>query len=329
PVDITVKPNTFNGQWINFNQDLPYTIHRRVTNDAITAQRGQLLMLHAAGLGHQGKAIALAAPSGTGKTTAARVLGQHFAYLTDETFALTPTGTVVAHPKPLSICSDRGERIKDGLSPREAHLRLPTGNYQMHAAVILQRTETHQGPARLEKLDPIEAISQLIAQTSSLLALPTPLATLVELTCRTDGPYVLHYRDIGDAIGVLHELFAKDTTPPTIAYESFGPGQLEWHVDLQREPSVLRDKDHPRVVQHPWIDAARIGNATIVFAGTQATILQPLGASLWHEAKTPTTLAALTARAIADWGDHPEAPARVEDAVDQLIDTGVLTAVDE
>lgn len=327
PADLVVEPGTFNGKWINFNHDLPYTIHRRVTNDAIVAQRGKLLMLHAAGLGQDGKAIALAAPSGTGKTTAARILGKHFAYLTDEAFALTPTGSVVAHPKPLSICTERGERIKDGISPVDAKLRLPSGAYEMHAAVILQRSDDHVGPARLEAIDPIAASIELIGQTSSLLALPSPLETLIALTCRTDGPYRLHYREIGDAMGVLQELFAAPTTPATIPYQGFGPGPIRWQVDMDQPPGDPRTDERPLVVRQPWIDAARIGEITIVFTGPQARFLQPLGASIWHAAANPRTLAELTAQAVADCGDHPDAAALVASAVDDLITAGVLTAL--
>lgn len=327
PADLVVEPGTFNGRWINFNHDLPYTIHRRVTNDAIVAQRGKLLMLHAAGLGQDGKAIALAAPSGTGKTTAARILGQHFAYLTDETFALTPQGSVVVHPKPLSVCTDRGDRIKDGISPLEAKLRLPTGDYQMHATVILQRNEHHRGPARLEAIDPIAATFELINQTSSLLALTNPLETLIALTCRTDGPYRLHYREIGDAIGVLQELFAAPTTPAAIPYQGFGPGPIAWQIDMEQPTGDPRTDERPLVVRQPWIDAARLGDITIVFTGPQARFLQPLGASIWHAATTPRTIDELTRQAVADCGDHPQATCLVEGAVDDLIANGVLTAV--
>lgn len=326
-IDLVVEPTTYNHRWLNLNDDLPYTIHRRVTNDAIAHQRGKLLMLHAAGLGCDGKAIALAAPSGTGKTTAARKLGRHFAYLTDETFAAKPSGEIVPHPKPLSICSDRGTHIKDGISPVDAELLLPTGTYQMHAAVILHRDDSHSGPPRLEAVDPVEATIDLIGQTSSLLALDQPLETLISLTSRTDGPYRLYYRDIGDAIGVLQELFAKPTTPPTIPYQGFGPGPLSWQLEMELKQVTPRDQDHPLVVRQPWIDAARLGDVTIVFAGPMATCLQTLGASLWHAADQPRSIDELTAQAIADCGDHPDARAIVTRAVDQLIDAGVLSAV--
>ena len=46
------------------------------------------------------------AASGTGKTTAARTLGRHLGYLTDETVSVGPDLDVLPYQKPLSVVVD-------------------------------------------------------------------------------------------------------------------------------------------------------------------------------------------------------------------------------
>ena len=95
----------------------------RVTLEGIESQHGRLWMLHACGLADpaSGATVVLVAPSGTGKTTAARVLGRTFGYVSDETVAIGPDGAVVAYPKPLSLL-EGGVRPKRQRSPRELGL---------------------------------------------------------------------------------------------------------------------------------------------------------------------------------------------------------------
>ena len=69
-----------------------------------------------------GAAVLLAAASGTGKTTATRRLGPHYAYLTDETAIVDPEDlSLVPYPKPLSLLQD-GRRPKRQVSPDELGL---------------------------------------------------------------------------------------------------------------------------------------------------------------------------------------------------------------
>ncbi|MGO7984161.1 hypothetical protein ACC691_40715, partial [Rhizobium johnstonii] len=67
---------------------LPESLSAAITRFVITANAGRLLMFHASGLDAGGdgtrSVIAFVAPSGTGKTTIARVLGQSYGYVSDE-----------------------------------------------------------------------------------------------------------------------------------------------------------------------------------------------------------------------------------------------------
>ena len=71
---------------------------RQVTLAALIVTSGQRFNLHAGGLAdEQGRVLALVGRSGTGKTTATRLLAERLDYLSDETVSITPDGLVHPH----------------------------------------------------------------------------------------------------------------------------------------------------------------------------------------------------------------------------------------
>ena len=107
--------------WLQWHEDLVFL----ATSRAIESARGTHLLFHAACLAapDTGAAMVLVAASGTGKTTATRRLGPHFAYLTDETAIIAPDGlTVTPYPKPLSLLGSRGVRPKTQRGPDDLGL---------------------------------------------------------------------------------------------------------------------------------------------------------------------------------------------------------------
>ena len=79
-----------------------------------------------------GGTVALVAASGTGKTTAGRVLGRRLGYVSDETIAVEHDLTVRAYPKPLSI-------VVNPATPRVKHERSPDDLGLLRAAGALRR----------------------------------------------------------------------------------------------------------------------------------------------------------------------------------------------
>lgn len=146
-----------------------------ITLAGIEHGAGRLLMLHACGLvdPETGRAVVLAAPSGTGKSTAARHLGATWGYLSDETVALRADGAVVAYPKPLSL-RERA-RWKVQASPDDLGLARPEA-WQLGPVAILERVQT--GTPTAHRLPLAESVARLAEHTSYLPQLPRPLHAL-------------------------------------------------------------------------------------------------------------------------------------------------------
>ena len=183
----------------------------RVTLEAIESQHGRMWMLHACGLADpvSGASVVLVAPSGTGKTTAARVLGRTFGYLSDETVAIGADGSIVAYPKPLSLL-EGGVRPKRQRSPREL------GLVEAPAAPVARGAGT-AGPTRRRDGAPaegpvvttvrtVDALPALAAQTSGLRLLPEPLHLMAGHLARTGGLRRISYDDAADLVPVVTDL---------------------------------------------------------------------------------------------------------------------------
>lgn len=173
--------------------DLPSAMDRltpMVTNLALTERRTELVMFHACAVADPttGDAVALYGPSGTGKTTVARTLCTELVYLSDETAALDDELDVVAYPKPLSILPGPRAAVKDQVSPGRLGLLRPSSRrYPLRGLVQLRRDPAHVGEAVLEPLPTVEALPELVAQTSFTREMTRPLHRLADLAHRTGG----------------------------------------------------------------------------------------------------------------------------------------------
>ena len=180
-----------------------------VTLAAIEAAAGRLWMLHAAGLADpdSGAAVALVAPSGTGKSTAARTLGRSLGYLSDETVGVTARGEVLPHPKPVSVLPvlpGRPGELKQQVSPDDAGLLVAPASATLRAVVLLERDGS--ATPRLEPVRTAAALPVLAEQTSYLTRLEAPLAHMAGILARTVGVQRLHYREVADTLPLVQGL---------------------------------------------------------------------------------------------------------------------------
>lgn len=289
--------------------ELDYRITTQVTLAALEANIGTKVLLHAAGLAApDGRTLVLAAASGAGKTTAARMLGGTLGYLSDESVSVDSTGRVGAHPKPLSVVSGPG---KEQHSPDDLGLRHPPEHPRITRLVILDRAETHQ-QVGLFRLPLLDGLMLLVPHTSGLALLPRPLHALHQLSLRTGGIYRLRYRTIGEHHDELVD-FLNDSEPPD--------GLADEPVD--HLPPATRAAAPGEVARAPYVDALAVADRVLVFREATGYLLDQLGATVWRAAR-PGSLPELVRTAVAEHGPHPEAEALVAAAVTSLAESGLV-----
>lgn len=177
-----------------------------VTTRAIDARAGELVMLHAAALADpvSGRTAVLVAASGTGKTTASVTLGRTFAYLTDETAAITTDGVVLPYRKPLSIID--GGHLKKQVAPSALGL-LGTGRKcRLAALLVIERDQWHGGEPVVKPLDTVDAIAAIAPQSSYLPSMDKPLHQLADLIHLAGGACHVKYAESADLAPLLTRL---------------------------------------------------------------------------------------------------------------------------
>jgi hypothetical protein len=184
-----------------FGHDLPTLMDRlspMVTRVAVTERRRDLVMFHACAVAdpETGDAVVLYGPSGTGKTTMARTLCTDLVYLSDETAGVSADLRVVPYLKPLSIIVNPGDDLKEQVSPGRLGLVRPRATtYRLAGLVQLRRDPAHQGEATLEPLATVDALPELVAQTSYTRELERPLHHLADLAHRVGGVHRATYAE--------------------------------------------------------------------------------------------------------------------------------------
>lgn len=178
--------------------DVAEVLHRlspAVTQKAIAARAGELVMLHAAALAHPdtGQTAVLVAPSGTGKTTAASTLGRRLAYVTDETAGIDRAGTVVPYAKPLSII--RSGHVKDQISPTALGLLTAGRPCQVAALLIVSRDPGHGPVPTIAPLETVDALATLAPEASYLSRLDLPLQRLAHVVRSAGGAHRVTYSE--------------------------------------------------------------------------------------------------------------------------------------
>jgi hypothetical protein len=291
-----------------------YALTTQVTLAALRATAGERYNLHAGGLADDdGRVLAVVAPSGTGKTTATRLLAERLGYVSDETISITPDGRVHPHAKPLSLVTDpEHPGRKEQRSPDELGLRPTPVTARLGRFVVLRRGVPD--PRGLVRLDTMEALLNLIEQSSSVSQATDPLVTLLSLVQSVGGVWALEYDEISEHLDELEALLARDLTAEAVPSLKRHPGG----------PKMDRRGSVDTLVRLPWVDAIELDDEVLVLQAMRAVRLDHLMATTWLELTSPRTLDELLALVQSRHGEHPDARELVEKAVDLLVEEELL-----
>lgn len=298
-------------------------LSQQVTFAAIQARKGELWMLHAAGLADpQGRVVALIGPSGTGKTTAAKTLATRYGYVSDETSGISIDGDVLPYRKPLSVIED-GQKIKVQRSPSELGLRpLPDRPLRLAAIVLLDRRTDGPDQAVLEDCDLAEALPDLVAQTSYISSVDSALQTIAAHAEAVGGVRRVVYREASSLADAIEPLF-RDPQPVRAPAPATPVGPAPESPGIHRGPylDVLTFEQQNRLALLQQSDATN----------TMFRMVGGIGPELWRAAAQPSSVDQLAAAAVAAYGapDGTDALAVTREAIDELIAQEVLVEIPE
>ncbi len=306
-----------------------YSLSGDLTRRSVAAQAGRMTMLHGAALAlpETGATLVLVAPSGTGKTTATRTLGRFLGYLTDETAAIRPDMSMLAHPKPLSMISGPDHHgHKEEFSPDELGLLVAPADTWLAATVILRRDDEFVEP-RLEPSRLMDALIATIPQSSSLPTQPEPLSGLARVLTQGRGVHLLSYAEIDTCRELIVDLLVGARAEPgTHEWTALPPSGDEVGEVWEGYPGEADPVVDPQVryVRAPWRDALKTDGEILVLNGPLPMRLMGIGTVVWLVARTPSTLAEIAVQVVAECGHHPDAEALVADAIREFLVQGLL-----
>jgi hypothetical protein len=198
-------------------REVTYRVTSAVVLEAIEAAKGELLMLRAAAVAHPvtGQCVILVGGAGAGKSAAARALSRYFAYVTDETVALTSSLDVLPFPKPLSLFVDESRTHKQQHSPARLGLQPPPASLRPAAVLLLERHEEGHVPPVLEDLPVEQAVAHLAGHASYLAELDRPLHRLADLVHAAGGVHRVAYREADDVVAIVQQFVNEPPSPAT------------------------------------------------------------------------------------------------------------------
>lgn len=305
--------------------DVPYLVSRCLTIASIRRRAGSCVMLHAAGVAtDDGGTVALVASSGTGRTTAGRLLGRSLGYVGDETATIEHDLTVRPYPKPLSIVVDPGGA--DGQA--RAVTRRPRAAPCCAGAAARggrgarperRRRGAEAGADRAGRRDGVRAAADTCA------AEPGPPPRPVGAGARHHGPYRLAYRHIEDCVDLVTELGQ--------VRDRHAIGDVTWTwfdgQDHAGAPTPVPDDlgTSTVVCRTSFRDAVASDGAVLLMRDWVPITLPGLAANLWLAADRPVAVSDLVAAAEDEPGPHPDADGIVLATVRMHVEGEVLHVV--
>lgn len=282
-----------------------------VTLSALSGRRGAMLMFHAAGIADaDGRVFAFVGPSGRGKTTLSRVLGQVYGYVSDETIAVGDELGVFPYRKPLSLVRDG--LPKDQVAPSALRLRdLPDAPLRLEGLIVLNRVAECAKPT-MERVPLVEVIDDVVAQMSFLPELEQPLQRLAGVVDSVGGLMRLTYSESAEVLPLIEKALSGGVPPE--------------RTDSLQPMIQAPDSVNSAMSTGDIVDAIGDTSAVCVLSGRTIRVLGGIAPEIWRG-----TLAGLDRGEIRDavverYGSPPDGDAGdlVDAAIDDLIAAGLL-----
>ncbi|MDQ0868255.1 hypothetical protein QFZ70_000728 [Arthrobacter sp. V1I9] len=270
---------TFLLQAASFDE-LAENLTSRLTVVAILANAGELMMLHACGVADPltGAVVALVAKSGTGKTTASSVLAKTYGYVTDETVAIRPDGSVIPYPKPLSVKQGPG-RPKRQVGPDELGLHPAPTKPFIQSIVLLNRVQRDRPVAPvLERVPLADAVLALIPDSSSQGEVDEPLQSLCRLIDSVGGVWQVTYSEAAELTAALEPLFRAQ--PGT---EAEWEGRASGGAHSGHTPNGCVRRTTPK-------DAVAVDGDLLLMLDDEIVRLSGIGPAIWEASANPIRL---------------------------------------
>lgn len=287
-----------------------------ITLAAILEQAGSLTMLHACGIAdpRTGSVVALVAKSGTGKTTASTYLGRAYSYVTDETVAIRPDGSVIPYPKPLSIKQASGS-AKLQVGPDQMGLNPPPEQLRIGSIVLLDRVPASLvSTPTLSRVPLADAVLALIPETSSLSAMPDPLQSLCRLIESVGGVLKVTYSEAKDLQGALAPLW--------VAGKASSSNGHVWTAAL--------GTDLEGAIPGGWlrraaaVDAVNIDDELLVLFGAHVVRLTGIAPAIWDITSRAVSRHELVRQIGVRHGLPPGHEQAIDAAVAELVSRNLL-----
>ncbi|WP_353808035.1 hypothetical protein [Agromyces sp. SYSU T00194] len=299
-----------------------------VTLAGIRGLQGRALMLHAAAVdAGDGRVVGFVGPSGRGKTTVAQALGHDFGYVTDETLAVRPDGTVLSYRKPLSIGSRPGRKRTAPAS--DLGLRSVDADGLELAAVVLLDRRAEVATPWVESVPLAEGLPELVSQSSYLAVMPRPLRMLAEVVLAAGGIRRVVYGEATTLPPLIEELIAtREAEPPMLVDVA---DSTEQGCGCAQAPSVDADAASvPRSGSYrreAHRDSLMLDERLYVLRASEVFVLEGLGPVVWLGADDSTE-EDLREEALRQLPEPPEGVdpgLLVSAAIRDLLDAGLLT----
>lgn len=310
---------------------VPYDLSREVTRRGLLRLTGRATLLHAAALADEdGRTLVLVAPSGGGKSTATRVLGQRLGYVSDESVVLLGDHRIAPHPKPPSLVIDPDQRFrKEEPAPDGIGLGPTPTAPRLGRLLVLARDAEAVEPS-IETVGLLDQVLAMLPETSSTWLLPDGLDQLARAATAGGAPARLHYAEIASCHDLVRAHLEQDGQEAPV-WEHLPPvGPQRWEEEGaeaapgETQPGGYELADTEVLARAPWSDAIALDGEVLVLAGPRPLRLAGPGAILWRAAEHGRPVHELVGEVTAQLGDHPDAGAIVRDAAAEMLRHGAL-----